>query len=334
MAVLANRIRVPLKNPILWQEINHFTRTSRTWRRWELPLGLVMVGAALAVMYSYVARNVGYEALRYAVPAIWVIHGIVALRALIAGANVISREHIGQTWDSLVLTGVSARHILLGKLLATLRTVMPWMLLLGTLRLVMLPLMSVSLLQTYAYVSCYRSSYGCDEYLPAAGWVPWAWFGAAILTLVATVLEVLACVALGLACSAITRRPISAAVLAILIRFIPVALFATFARHSLGNTYFWRYWSFWPFTIADGGTVGLMEMAFPLIRWTQGEHAEVLPGVFGAVGLLALILVGSLAVTLWVFRREGALRHHTAHAGRVAVFRAAKSGLDSSAARS
>lgn len=329
MTSLANRrpfTRPPLaiRNPILWQEATHFLRTARAWRRWEVPLGIIAVGAILGVMWYYVNQGRGYPALQFAIPAIWIVHGIVALRALIAGVNVFSREHVGLTWDALVLTGVSARSILLGKLVATLRTVLPWLVLLATLRMAMLPLMSLSLTQTYAYVTCARSSYGCDEYLPSIGWVPWAWFSSVGLTLLATVLEVTACVALGLAASAVTRRPISAAVFAIIVRFIPVAMFATFARQSLGNTYFWRYWTFWPFTIADGGTVGLMEMAFPLIRWTQGEHLEVLPGVLSAITMLALLVVGSLLVTLWAIRREGALAHASERTPNLNVYRAAR----------
>jgi ABC-type transport system involved in multi-copper enzyme maturation permease subunit len=321
---LFNRPPLSIHNPILWQEATHFRRTARAWRRWELPLGVLVVGVIVGMMWHYVNDGRGYPALQYAIPAIWIVHGIVALRALIAGVNVFSREHVGQTWDALVLTGVSARRILLGKLVATLRTVLPWLLLLATMRMAMLPLMSLSLTQTYAYVTCARSSYGCDEYYPSIDWVPWAWFSSVGLTLAATVLEVMACVALGLATSAITRRPISAAVFAIIVRFIPVALFATFARQSLGNTYFWRYWTFWPFTIADGGTVGLMEMAFPLIRWTQGEHMEVLPGVLGAIGMLALLLVGSLVVTLRAIRREGALAHTPERTPNLSVYRVAR----------
>ena len=300
------------RNPIHWQELNYFHRTAQGWQRYEFPIGLLIVGSMMAVMWYFVQSNFNYGAMQLAIPVIWVFHALVGLRAIIAGVNVISREHVGLTWDSLVLTGVSGRQILLGKFGAALLTVMPWAVLLSLLRAVMLPLLSLQLLQTYAGYSSYyagSSSYSSYYVLPSATWVPWAWLLAPILTVVLTVLEVMACVALGLVASAVTRRTMPAAVLAISIRFAPIAVFAGFARYSLGNTWFWRYWGYTPFTLADGGTVSLMQMTFPLISWTQGDHLAALPGILGTAVMLMLFLLGSLGVALWLLRQQGALRH-------------------------
>jgi hypothetical protein len=301
------------RNPIHWQELNHFYRTAQSWQRYELPLGALIVGLLIAVMWYFVQNNYNYGAMQLAIPVIWVFHALVGLRAIIAGVNVISREHVGLTWDSLVLTGVSGRQILLGKFGAALRTVMPWMVLLSLLRVVMLPLLSIQLLQTYAgYLGYYvnNSTYATRNYaLPTVDWVAWAWLAAPILTVLLTVLEVTACVALGLVASALTRRSMTAAIVAISVRFAPIAIFAGFARYSLGNTWFWRYWGYTPFTLADGGTVSLMQMTFPLISWTQGDHIAALPGIIGTAFMLLLFLLGSLSVALWLIGRHGALNH-------------------------
>ncbi|MBX3083781.1 MAG: ABC transporter permease subunit [Anaerolineae bacterium] len=322
MAVLAKP-----RNPIHWQELNHFQRTAQSWQRYELPIGIASIAALLLVMWYFVQSNFNYRAMQYAIPAIWIFHALVAMRAIIAGVNVISREHVGLTWESLVLTGVSGRQILLGKFGAALRTVMPWTILLSILRTLMLPMLSIQLTQTYAgYTGYYvtNSSYYANYVLPNIDWVPWAWLAAPVLTVLLTVLEVMACVALGLVASALTRRSMTAAVLAITVRFVPVAVFAGFARYSLGSTWFWRYWGYTPFTLADGGTVSLMQLAFPLISWTQGDHLAALPGVFGTVIMLLMFLVGSLGLALWLIRRHGALRHQADVAADAAyrVFRA------------
>src|SRR5688572_4458125 len=96
------------RNPIHWQELNHFRRTAQSWHRHELRLGVLLVGGLMLIMWYFVQANLNYGAMQYAIPAIWIVHALVALRAIIAGVNVISREHVGLTWDSLVLTGVSS----------------------------------------------------------------------------------------------------------------------------------------------------------------------------------------------------------------------------------
>ncbi|MBX3063468.1 MAG: hypothetical protein KF726_10865 [Anaerolineae bacterium] len=296
-------------NPILWRELLYFRRVAQRWQRHESIIVLVLTVVALAVSaylldFNHFRLNNG---LLTVIMMLWIFHAMVSIRAIIAGAGAVSREHIGMTWDTLVLTGISARRILSGKLRAALLSVMPWMLGFGVLRLLTLPLMSLSLTSTYAYYQCYvrSSTTFCDS--AAITWIPWAWILAVVLTVLLTVLEVLSCVALGMVGSALTRRSITAAVLALCIRFAPVAIFAGFARYRLGNTWFWQYWSFTPFTLADGGTVGLMQLAFPLISWTRGDHVGALPGLLGVTVLLLVILVGSLLLTLVALKRGGAL---------------------------
>jgi hypothetical protein len=245
---------------------------------------------------------------------VWIVHGFTALRALMAGVNVVSREHIGQTWDSLVLTGVGVNKILLGKFGAALRTVLPWMVMLGVLRLAMLPLMSLALTKIHAHVMFRRFSYSSvDEYgAILVGWVGWAPLTGVVLAVALTVLEVVACVAVGVACSALARRQLLAAILAVSIRFAPVALFAAFIRQNMLGRPFWEYWTNSVVALADSGTGSLMQLGFPLLSWTRGEHELVLPNLIGSAALLGLFLVSAYGLAWLRIRRDGALREQRA----------------------
>ena len=302
-------------NPILWQESTHQERTAPTWNRRghivAILLGAVTIAAVIWVWYS----SNGYPAMQLALYVVWLAQAAVAWRAIIAGANAVSREHVGQTWDALVLTGVSDRRILLGKWRAALHSVRGWMLFLGTLRLAMLPIFCLGIVKTFASYFIqynYSSSYyylGEEMSGPLFQWVPWAWFLAVIVAVIFTSLDVMLCTALGLAASAVTRRGVLAAVVAICIRFFPVITFAGFVRYQLGNTYFWRWWGRTEFSLSDAGTSAMMVLALPRMPWTQNDHQEVLLGLGLALLMLALLLGLSLGAAWLAIRFTGALPH-------------------------
>jgi ABC-type transport system involved in multi-copper enzyme maturation permease subunit len=324
-----------LVNPILRKEHTYFQRIGRRWRHWEFLIGILLTGLALIFILSLLNTNVGYNLNRstrntsifFILVAVWVVHTVVITRSILAGVGAISREHVGQTWESLVLTGVSVRQILFGKLRAALRTIMPWMLILGTLRVVMLPLMTYYTVQRMALrcmtnaATAYANNGGYYSYFcREMDWVPWAWLSAPVLAVLLTMLEVVACVSLGIAASAITRRSVTAAVLAISIRFVPIAVFAGFAIYEVGDTWFSRYIRYSPFTIADGGMSGLIQLVYPTgLRYT-GMHIDALPGIAGVILVLGTLLVGSWLATLSVLRRGGALSHDQANQPLVHAF--------------
>src|SRR5258707_13879095 len=182
------------------------------------------------------------------------------------------REHVGQTWDALALTGVSAQRILLGKWLAALRQVRGWMLLLGVLRLAALPIFSVALAKTYAYYTCgmyssntYSSFYGCDAGTPFT-LVPWAALIGVLMTVMLTILDVMCCTAIGMAASALTRRGTSATIVAILARFAPVLIFAGFARYDIGG-FSWRWGGENAFLPGALGTPSVFRPVSPSVLW-------------------------------------------------------------------
>src|SRR5438128_2332293 len=126
-------------NPILWQEVTHQERSIPRWMQRIGVLGIILLASALLYTFTTLSK-IDAPTREVALIVIWIVHSATAVRAIVAGANTISREHVGLTWDALVLTGVSARLILLGKWRAALWRVRGWALALGVVRLAMLPL--------------------------------------------------------------------------------------------------------------------------------------------------------------------------------------------------
>lgn len=323
----APRRRTSEKNPIFWQERTHQMRSGpRIMRRFALigpvAIALVILGITLTLFQIYNPTR------EFALYATWLVQAIVMVRAIIAGANVISREHVGQTWDALVLTGVSTRQILLGKWNAAMGRVGPWMLGLGVLRLATIPIYMMALTHRYAWRTLGRyTTYGYSyENLPTIEWLAWASFVAVVATVLLTVLEVMACTALGMAASAVMRRGMTALAFAFSIRFTPVVLFAAFTRYELGgNARVWRVMEFTPLALADSGTSPLAVLSLPLVMWTRGDHERALGGVLLAVLLLGGIMISSLAVSWLAIRLSRALPHSRAATESPApAFRAAR----------
>jgi hypothetical protein len=275
----------------------------RYWPLGVLVVGLVLAGVALTL------RDITGPTRELALITIWIVHALTAARCVAAGANAISREHVGQTWDTLILTGVSARHILLGKWEGVLRLSAPWIVLLGTVRLVMIPIFMFALINRFAWRAGSVTSYSGYGVLASVGWVPWAALLAVAMTILLTILEVLACTAVGLAASALVRRGWLALIAALIVRFTPVALFAAFTRYEVGAAPSWRVLRFPYLGLADGGTAPLYQLSLPLTGWTQDAHAGALPGLLMVVLLLAGLTVGGLLAAWWAIRRDGALPH-------------------------
>lgn len=304
MAALAGRA-----NPIEWLESRYQRRSAPAFaRRWWLLLPLA-AGCAVAVI-AFTLRDVRAPTRDYAIILIWIVHALAASRAIVAGANAVSREHVGQTWDTLVMTGVSARRILFGKWLAVLQQVAPWMLVLGAVRLALLPIFMLAFVNRFAWRTAYNSS-GYMGYAGAAylDWAPWAALAAVVFTVLLTALEMMACSALGLAASAALRRGWPALAAAFIVRFLPVILFAGFTRYEVGAAPSWRVLRFPPLSLADGGSAALYQLALPLSNWTYSAHSSALPGVLLVTGMLSAMLLLALLVAWRAIRAAGALPH-------------------------
>ncbi len=308
MAALAR-----LDNPVLWQEFTHQERTAPRWMRRSSLLGIAAIVLILVGVPLTLQNDNAYPTMQLALFVTWLVHAAVALRAIVAGANAISREHVGQTWDALTLTGLTDRQILLGKWRAALWRVRGWMVALGVVRLGMLPVFMVGLVKTFAWYMCGQytyTQYGASYYCSTVemSWVPWAAVLAVVMTVALTLLDVLCCTALGLAASALTRRGSTAAMVAILVRFTPVLLFGAFTRYEIG-TFSYRWWGYTPFALADGGTSPIMRLALPLIPWTRNQHLEAVPGLALSLLMISVFLLVAVIAAWAAIRRTGALPH-------------------------
>ncbi len=311
MAALARRT-----NPVRWQEITHQERNAPYWVRRGAALGPVII-LAMVVYAPLSLIDFNNPSREFASLFIWIVHAAVATRCIVAGANTVSREHIGLTWDALVLTGVSARRIMSGKWFGALFRVRGWVLSLTLVRVAMIPVffMWVANRVVWWYFgrygpAAYSSSYGSyrDDMPTEFLWVPLASILAVVMAIILTLLEAGACTALGMAASALTRRGTTAIVFAMTLRFIPLAVFWAFTRYELGpTTYLW--FRFTPFALADSGTSPLTQLSFPLMEWTQGRYSEALPGLLWVTVLLGGLLVASLVGALIAIQRAGALPH-------------------------
>ena len=226
-----------------------------------------------------------------AILAIWFVHAITATYAIVVSANMISREHSGLTWDALVLTQLSARQILFGKWRAVLFRMRGWMLALGVVRLAMLPVFMISLLNRFAWYGYgygYGARYGEDF---AITWSPLAALVAVLMTVVLTVFEVLCSTAIGLAASAVMRRGTLATVLAMIVRFTPVALFAAFTRYELSGYSLYRWY----------------QLMLPIMPWTRSHSFDTLPGLIMAATMLGALSGAALLIALYAIRSGGAL---------------------------
>lgn len=302
------------ENPIAWQETTHQTRSApRILRHWARVGPLVLV--LMLVLVVITLQDIEFSTREFAIFCIWFVQIATALRALIAGANAISREHVNLTWDTLVLTGVSARQILLGKWFAAMRRVAPWMLALGALRLALIPVFHMALVNFWAWQSSiysnyngYSPSYYDQPCIDGVMWVPWAHLLAVAMTVGLTILEVMCCTAIGLAASAVTRRGITAMAWAIMIRFLPVVLLAAFTRYELGSgAHSYRVLRFAPFALADGGTAPLSRLSVPLTPMSCDTHGDALVGLTLATLLILALMVVSLGIAWAAIRLTGAL---------------------------
>jgi hypothetical protein len=305
-------------NPVFWQEWTHQTRSGlRATIIGQVAGPLLIVGLIALCASSVINPDLSSFSTRnsrdWLMLTVWVVHAIVAARCILAGANAISREHVGQTWDALVLTGLSARQIMLGKWAAAMRRAAPWVLALTVIRLSMLPILAVLLTQRFAFWTYRRmnSGYYDGEISLTISWLPWAWILSVVATVALTVLEAACCTALGLFGSTVTRRGAAAIALAALIRFAPVAIFAGFTRYELGNMS-WRYFRYTPFALADGGTSPVYQLVSPLMQWTAGRHEQALGPLLLVIGMLGLMTFVAISVALVLIRRNGALTQRQA----------------------
>src|SRR5688572_15778288 len=100
-------------NPIYWREKIHQRRiiSNQVLSRHEW-IVVVCVGMGLALMICAVPKK---DAFLGATLPLYIFHLIMALRAITAGIHSFSYEHRNETWEMLILTGITAPKIFFGK---------------------------------------------------------------------------------------------------------------------------------------------------------------------------------------------------------------------------
>ncbi len=272
-------------NPILHNETLHQQRSTPRLpirERW-LIVGIVVIGVGLMFIPD--------DGMDFPISlwVLWIFHGVVALRLIVAGLNTINREYTAQTWEALILTGVSARQIFMGKWRAVLWRTRAW------------PIMLALVWSAIAILLTVR-------FAPSAPLTPLQailFLVGMLFIIVLSALESLCCTALGIMASAVTRRYAPAAIVAGVIRFAPVALFfiPAYASRFTGTPEY----PFVFFGLADAGTVPTLLLIIP-----SSDDWIIRNGLLSlavAVGLLADFLIASVIVSLVAIRRGGALRH-------------------------
>ena len=142
----------------------------RAWRRWLntiskwLMIVLVLVIVATLLLASLTQRDPSpIMQILGPLPALLILFTLfydlaLMFRTIALGANSISREREGQTWEMLVLTGVNARQIVRGKWWATVQRQFPRYLMLSFIRAGASAASALSVLTSYYYASSYYNA--------------------------------------------------------------------------------------------------------------------------------------------------------------------------------
>lgn len=260
---------------------------------------LVMLLVLLLWMYPS-AYGQQYIWMFFPAWAIWVIYAITVLQTIIASSGILSTEYNDQTWEPLIITGISVRRILLGNWLAALHRVRGWLFFLAIARIMVLPIYLVVSAKV-ARSECGFSGFDC-VFQPSATLGIWSL--AIGMTVVLTVLDIACCSLIGLASSAITRHSRFAVVLAILLRFSPLFIFLAF---GFDNDNFWAWWAAPPFALVDGGTAPAVQLIMPLLpNWVQFNP---LLGLLLFTSALIVVFLIMLSITFFVLRLNSGSTH-------------------------
>ncbi|MCX9079616.1 MAG: hypothetical protein OIN84_16750, partial [Candidatus Methanoperedens sp.] len=148
-----------------------------------------------------------------------VLHFVLIFRALVLGANSIAREKQSNTWDMLVLTGIDAQQIVLGKWWATVQHLWRWYVLLGLLRAgsVVWISGSTSRITNYLYASSSSYYYGWHGTVVPT---PWQILLAGVIVMVLTMVNLAFTAACGVSSSGDSRSSTMALIRAIMMRLV------------------------------------------------------------------------------------------------------------------
>ncbi len=278
-------------NPILKRELIYQARTTSPWRRRETS---VLVIAALIVFILCMAGDDDRAFLPPELLIVWAVQAATIFYVIIQSANALGREYHDQNWDSLVITGISARQIFWGKLRALVYDFRRWWVLLAVVRFIA------------AFIVTGKATvYGNDTWNASAFLIS---MGLVVLSIVFMIvlsgLEIVCCVALSLAANALVWQRALSTMVALTIRFAPVFIFA-FAVAANWERPGGSSALYLQFGVADGGTVPAIVLLYGS-RFNVQEQLDGLPGIIAAFGILGTLFTLSAVSALNLLRQQGA----------------------------
>src|SRR5215470_18831977 len=107
------------KDPLFQRELLYQQRMAARWLRRD-NLAAVAIALLLVILVAYTVPysaalnrySMYYYTIMVAEFTVWIFHALVVIRMVLISSSMITREHVGQNWDLLVLTGISARRII------------------------------------------------------------------------------------------------------------------------------------------------------------------------------------------------------------------------------
>jgi ABC-type transport system involved in multi-copper enzyme maturation permease subunit len=113
--------RAVADNPVLWRE----TRRPLFARRWQSIAAACVVLAILMFIYVLMSANNVLTEPQSQIPFAFIFCGILNILACVISATAIAQEKESDTWTLLMVTPLTARGIVIGKLLGILRRLAP-----------------------------------------------------------------------------------------------------------------------------------------------------------------------------------------------------------------
>jgi ABC-type transport system involved in multi-copper enzyme maturation permease subunit len=108
-------------NPVLWRE----TRRPLFARRWQSIVAGSVFGALLLFIYALMSANNALTETYAQIPFAFIFCGMLNILACVLSATAIAHEKESDTWTLLLVTPLTARRIVIGKLLGILRRLAP-----------------------------------------------------------------------------------------------------------------------------------------------------------------------------------------------------------------
>ncbi len=271
-------------NPLILYLLHHQQRRMSFLKRVSDSLGSVTLALSVVVMMlffvvSSLAPQQSRAYIGYVQLFAWTFQAMVVLRFIAAGTTVVARDSILGDSNVFRLTSLSNARIFIGWWWAAMYRLRGWMLALGIVQLGIVTSLAFGQMMTPQETLWFT---------PARA------FAILAAVVVLTLLETACSYGLGVA-AAMTLGNWAGFVVAALLRFAPVLLFAVFPFQP-GN--FQTYYEHTIFRLADGGTGALVQLLAPVL-----EYQHSLLGLGVTVGILAVYISLALMTAGWVMQR-------------------------------